>query len=108
MTTVSSNVRRIAIEEAVFGIPAPDHFAGIVLFYLRIADSFRKIDSESIHFILKVQSRPFFLIVSSASDFIQIRLIGTHPKRPRSDYFIIGKQSGTIVNEHRFSVGFPA
>lgn len=108
MTTVSSNVRRIAIKEAVFGVPAPDHFTGIVLFYLRIADSLCKINPESIHFILKVKSRSFFLIVSSASNFIKIALADTDPECSCSNYRIICKQSWAVINKHCFFIGFPA
>ena len=101
-------VWRITVKEAVFGISAFDDFAGIILFYLRIADSLCKINPESIHFILKVKSRSFFLIVSSTSNFIQIPLANTDSECPSPCYFIICKQSWAVVNEHCFFVGFPA
>lgn len=107
-THIRVYVWRITVKEAVFSVPTLDDLTTICLLYLRIPHPLRKINSESIHFILKVESRPFFLIVSSASNFIQIPLANTDSECPSPCYFIICKQSWTVVNEHRFFVGFPA
>ena len=47
------DIRRVAIDKSIFGVPALNHFISFVLLYLRITDSINEIGSKQIHFIFE-------------------------------------------------------